>query len=157
MTIIKQGQGLAVSIARIILGIIFFAHGWQKLFTFGMDGVKANFETMGAPVPGVSAWFAALAEFIGGGLLIVGLAVPVVSVILILDMIGAIFIAHIDAGFWVNDGGYELVLALIAGLLAVGFAKQGFLAVDTYIVKAATAGKTAQVTPATVEKAGADS
>ncbi|AUH70014.1 DoxX family protein [Gordonia sp. PS3] len=141
MTYFKQGQGLAVSIARIILGVIFFAHGWQKFFTFGMDGVKANFEMMGAPVPGVSAWLAALAELIGGGLLIVGLAVPVVSVILIVDMIGAIFIAHIDAGFWASDGGYELVLGLIAGLLAVGFAKQGVLAVDTHLLKAVSADK----------------
>ncbi|NLG48269.1 DoxX family protein [Gordonia sp. (in: high G+C Gram-positive bacteria)] len=133
----KLGQSLAVTAGRVILGIIFLAHGAQKFFVNGMDATQAGFEAMGAPVPSLSAWVAALAELIGGGMLIIGLLTPVVAAVLIVDMIGAIFIAHIDAGFWVADGGYELVLALIAGLLAVGFVRQGPLAVDTYLFKAA--------------------
>lgn len=135
MNSIKVGQSLTVTVGRVILGIIFVAHGAQKFFTNGMDGVQAGFEAMGAPAPALSAWFAALAELVGGSLLIIGLATPIVAVILLIDMIGAIFVAHIDAGFWVTDGGYELVLALIAGLLAVGFVHQGPLAVDTYLLK----------------------
>ena len=80
--------------------------------------------------PARPAWLAALAEFIGGGLLILGIAVPLMALILIADMIGAIFVAHIDNGFWAGAGGYELCLALIAGLIAVGFANQGVLSVD---------------------------
>ena len=137
MNNLKIGQSLAVTIGRIILGIIFVAHGAQKFFVWGMDNVPTSFEAMGAPVPTLSAWVAAIAELVGGGLLIVGLATPIVAAILIIDMIGAIFIAHIDAGFWIGDGGYELALALIAGLLAVGFVHQGPLAIDTYLLKAA--------------------
>lgn len=138
MNALKSGQNLATTIARIILGIIFFAHGCQKFFVYGMDNVAANFDAMGAPLPTFSAWVAAIAELVGGAMLIVGLAIPVVAVILILDMIGAIFIAHIDAGFWTADGGYELPLALIAGLIAVGFAAHGPFAADTHLIKAAT-------------------
>ncbi|WP_347956313.1 DoxX family protein [Gordonia aichiensis] len=138
MTAVKTGQNLATTIARVILGVIFLAHGCQKFFVNGMDNVAAGFDAMGAPLPTVSAWLAALAETVGGALLIVGLAVPVVSVILILDMIGAILIAHVDAGFWASDGGYELPLALIAGLIAVGFVGHGVLAADTHLLKAAT-------------------
>ncbi|ALG85952.1 DoxX family protein [Gordonia phthalatica] len=137
MNTIKTGQSLTVTIGRVILGIIFIAHGCQKFFVWGMDNVATNFEAMGAPVPSLSAWVAAIAELVGGGLLVIGLATPIVAAILILDMIGAIFIAHIDYGFWVGDGGYELALALIAGLLAVGFVNQGPLAVDSYLLKAA--------------------
>lgn len=135
MNNLKLGQSLAITAGRIILGIIFVAHGCQKFFVWGMDNVPASFEAMGAPAPTLSAWVAAIAELVGGSLLIIGLATPIVAAVLIFDMIGAIFIAHIDAGFWVGDGGYELALALIAGLLAVGFVHQGPLAVDTYLLK----------------------
>lgn len=138
MNTLKHGQNLATTIARIMLGIIFFAHGCQKFFVYGMDNVATNFDMMGAPLPTFSAWLAALAELVGGALLIVGLAIPVMAVILILDMVGAIFIAHIDFGFWAGDGGYELPLALIAGLIAVGFAAHGPLAADTHLIKAVT-------------------
>lgn len=43
---------------------------------------------------------------------------------------GAIFTVHLENGFWASGGGYELCLALIAGLIAVGFASQGVLSVD---------------------------
>ncbi|MFM9378690.1 DoxX family protein [Gordonia sp. VNK21] len=132
MSRLHSGQALAVTAARVILGIIFFAHGWQKLVTNGMDATAAGFEAMGAPAPTFSAWLAALAELIGGGLLIVGLATPLVALILIGDMIGAIFIAHIDQPL---IGGFELPLALIAGLIAVGVADQGVLSVDGNVLR----------------------
>jgi len=78
---------------------------------------------------------AAILEFGGGIALILGVAVPLMSLLLILDMIGAIFIAHIDAGFWASDGGYELPLALIAGLIAIAIADQGLASVDSHVLK----------------------
>ena len=135
MNPLKTSQSLATTIARIIIGIIFFAHGWQKLFINGMDGTKAFFESINAPAPGVTSWLAALAELIGGAALILGVAVPLVSLILIINMIGAIFLSHIDAGFWNSDGGYEFPLALIGGLIAVAVASQGNLSVDGHLGK----------------------
>lgn len=134
MSRIQLSQSVATTIARVILGIVFFAHGWQKLFTNGIDNTAAFFEMIGTPFPTASAWLAALAELIGGGALIIGLAVPLFSIILIINMIGAIFYAHIDAGFWAGDGGYELPLVLIAGLIAVGIANQGPLSVDGQVL-----------------------
>ena len=134
MASLERGQGLAATLARIILGVIFVAHGWQKVFTNGMDATVQSFHAMGAPVPEISAWFAALAELVGGALLIVGLAVPLVALLLIVDMIGAIFVVHIDNGL-LGEGGYELNLALIAGLLAVGIASQGPLSVDSRVMR----------------------
>ena len=128
-------RSLGLFAARVILGIIFIAHGWQKLHTWGLDGTKASFDKMGAPFPEFSAYYATWVELIGGILLIVGVLLPLVSVLLIIDMIGAIFVAHIDHGFWASDGGYEFPLALIAGLLAVGFASAGGLAFDTHVFR----------------------
>lgn len=136
MTPVQTGQSFAVTIARIILGIIFFVHGWQKLFQTGISDVAAGFEAMGVPAPTFSAWFAGIVELVGGAALILGLAVPVFAILLIIDMIGAIFTTHIDQGFWNGDGGYEFNLALIAGLIAVGFAAQGPLSVDGSVVSA---------------------
>ncbi len=136
MTPLQQGQSVATTIARVIIGIIFFAHGWQKFFTNGIDNVAAGFEQMGVPAPTFSAWFAGLVELVGGAALIVGLAVPLFAVLLIIDMIGAIVTVHLDQGFWASDGGYELCLALIAGLIAIGFASQGRLSVDGNVLAA---------------------
>lgn len=125
-----QINGVVLLISRVLLGFIFTMHGYQKLFVWGTDGVQANFEAMGVPAAGAAAVFSSYLEFIGGILLIIGLLVPLVSILLILNMIGAIIYAHWDFGFWNADGGYELPLALIAGLLAVGFVSTGPVAAD---------------------------
>ncbi|MFC8042641.1 DoxX family protein [Nocardia sp. NPDC057353] len=120
-------------LARLILGFIFIMHGWQKLHTNGISNVEKGFDAMGIPAPALAAQYATWVEFIGGILLILGLLLPLVSLLLILNMLGAIWYAHRDAGFWNADGGWELPLALIAGLLAVGLAESGRSAADHYI------------------------
>ncbi|GAA1071300.1 DoxX family protein [Tsukamurella spumae] len=132
---LERGQGLASTIARVILGVIFFAHGWQKFVTYGIDNVAANFDKMDVPLPTLSAWFAGIVELVGGAALIIGLAVPIVAVLGIIDMLGAIIFVHWDNGFFATGGGYELPLALIAGLIAVGIASHGSLAADTHLFK----------------------
>lgn len=124
-----------LTLARVILGIVFFAHGWQKVVTNGLSGTAAGFEKMGVPAPTLSAWFAGLAELLGGALLIVGFAVPIVAIVLIIDMLGAIFTVHIDSGFFAMNGGIELPLVLIAGLLAVAAVPQTSLGVDALLLK----------------------
>ncbi|MGC4933386.1 DoxX family protein [Gordonia sp. DT30] len=126
-------RSIALLIARVILGFIFIMHGWQKLHTNGIGATKDFFTSVGAPWPEFSAYYATWVEFVGGILLILGLALPLVSILLIIDMIGAIATVHWDHGFWNPDNGYEFPLALIAGLLAVGFANAGAYAADHYL------------------------
>ncbi|MDF0532404.1 DoxX family protein [Tsukamurella sp. 8F] len=130
--LLTHGQNTATTVARVIIGIVFVAHGWQKFSDYGIAAVGASFEKMGVPAPHAAAWFSGIAELAGGVLLIVGVAIPVVAVVLIVDMLGAIFTAHSEQGL---IGGYELPLALIAGLVAVGLANQGPLAADTHVLK----------------------
>ncbi|PYE16845.1 putative oxidoreductase [Williamsia limnetica] len=125
-------RNFASLVARVILGVIFIFHGWQKLHTNGISATEAFFKSLDIPFPKAAAWYSALVEFGGGILLILGVLMPLVSLLLIADMIGAIFYAHIDKGFWNADGGYELPLALIAGLVAVGLAETGRTGADGY-------------------------
>lgn len=128
-------QFTLLTLARVILGVVFFAHGWQKVVTNGLSGTAGAFEKMGVPAPTLSAWFAGLAELLGGALLIVGFAVPIVAIVLIIDMLGAIFTVHIDNGFFATGGGIELPLVLIAGLLAVAAVPQTSLGIDALLLK----------------------
>jgi len=140
-------RNTGILLARIGLGVVFLAHGLQKLGTWGYDGTKAGFEGMGAPAPAVSAFLATWIEIIGGIALIAGVLTPIFGALLFLDMIGALFIAHIDAGLWVGDGGYEFVLALAAGTLLLTVVGAGKFSVDALIAGKLPAWVTA--TPAT--------
>lgn len=128
-------RSIALAVSRVILGFIFIMHGWQKLHTNGIDATTAFFTTVNVPAPEFSAYAATWVELVGGILLILGLALPLVSVLLIIDMIGAIATVHWSNGFWNPDNGYEFPLALIAGLLAVGFAHAGVYAADNYLFR----------------------
>lgn len=136
-------RSIALLAARVILGIIFIAHGWQKLHTYHHSGVEGMLKGLGAPAPSVSAYILTWAELGGGILLVLGLLLPLVSIVLVVDMIGAIYYTHWEQGFWVAAGmggapakiGWEWPLAIIAGLLAVGFANAGHLAADSYVFR----------------------
>ncbi len=120
----------ALLLARIAIGVIFLAHGWQKLFTNGIDGTTRFFTSAGVPVPGLSAWAATVLELVGGGALVLGVAVPVVGVLLALDMLGAFFFVHAGKGIFVAQGGWELVLALGVTSLLLAALGAGRLSVD---------------------------
>lgn len=138
-------RGIALLAARVILGFIFIMHGWQKLHTNGIDATTAFFKSVNVPWPEFSAYYAAWVELVGGILLILGLLLPLVSILLVIDMIGAIATVHWDHGFWSNDGGYEFPLALIAALLAVGFANAGHFAADSYVFRRRRGGRAVEV------------
>ena len=119
---------------RIGLGVVFIAHGWQKLGTDGVDTVAAGFAHSGIPAPTVAAWYATIVELVGGVLLIAGLALPVVGVLLFLDMGGAFLFVHAGHGLFSAAGGFELVLVLGLASLLVGFAG-GPLSLDRLVVR----------------------
>ncbi|MGB3771274.1 MAG: DoxX family protein [Rhodococcus sp. (in: high G+C Gram-positive bacteria)] len=123
-------RNIATLVARIALGIIFLAHGWQKLSTNGLAATTDGFAAMGIPAPKVSAYFATFVELIGGGLLILGLLTSVAALLLVVDMVGALVFVHYDKGVFVGEGGWELVVALGAGALLLVAVGSGDYAVD---------------------------
>lgn len=126
-------KDLALLIARVGIGVIFVAHGWQKFFTNGIAKTQAGFDAMGAPLPDVSAIVAATVELVGGFALIAGIATPIAGILLFLDMVGAFFIVHIDKGIFVSEGGYELVLALGVASLLIAAIGAGRLSIDALL------------------------
>ncbi|GAA3118158.1 MULTISPECIES: DoxX family protein [Nonomuraea] len=102
---------IAALIARVITGVIFVAHGWQK-WQGGHSAIASGFGEMGIPMPELAAGYAMVVELIGGVLLIIGLAVRPVALLLLLNMLGAIIFAHWDKGIMVQEGGWELAAAL---------------------------------------------
>ncbi|MFG3421387.1 DoxX family protein [Micromonospora sp. NPDC047730] len=130
MTLPTTVRDVAMLLARIGVGIVFFAHGWQKLVTNGVDGTAAFFDQAGVPLPTLSAWFATGVELLGGAALILGAVVPIAGVLLALDMLGAFVFVHAGNGLFVDKGGYELVLALGAASLLLAAVGAGRLSVD---------------------------
>jgi putative oxidoreductase len=123
MTVPPALTDTALLVGRVLLGVLFLAHGWQKAFTNGIKGTAAFFGQAGVPVPTGSAWVAAILELVGGALLVLGLLVPVAALLLVLDMVGAYLFVHAGNGLFIEQGGFELVAALGAGcvlLLALG-------------------------------------
>lgn len=124
---------LAPLSARVIVGVIMFAHGLQKLL-----GGPANFggalEGMGVPLPVLMAFVVTLVEVVGGLLLIVGLLSRLSALLLTIDLVVAILLVKLSIGLIAPQGtpgaGAELDLALIAGLLVVLFAGPGRLSAD---------------------------
>jgi len=105
---------LSLLIVRVTSGVIFAAHGAQKLFgVFGGKGLAATVEQMGAPL----GYLVTIGEFFGGLGLVVGFLTRFSAASLIVIMVGAIATVHGKNGFFLSNGGYEYNLALI-GLLA---------------------------------------
>ena len=121
---VARDAGLLV--ARLLLGVVLMAHGYEKYVEWGLGGTADRFAAMGVPLPPLSAFYAGTVELVGGLLLVVGAANTLVSALVVLDMIGAsVFFGKIANGIRLlpNQQGWELsgvVLAVAAALLVVG-------------------------------------
>ena len=128
---------------RIPVGIIFVAHGAQKLFGwFGGQGPEGTGQWMASIglEPGYTmALLAGSAEFFGGLALILGLLVRPASAVLAFNMIVAIFAVHIGNGLFMSNNGYEYALALLAATVALAISGAGRASLDRML-----AGQTGQ-------------
>lgn len=120
-------------IARIGIGAIFIAHGWQKFSEWTIAGTSDSFAQMGVPLADIAAPFSTFVELIGGALLILGALTPLVGVLLAANVIGALVIVHLTPTPFVDQGGWELVAALAAGALLIAAAGPGRLSVDRFL------------------------
>lgn len=118
---------VAALLARCGVGVVFLAHGWQKI-QVGVTATGHAFDAMGVPAPTAAAVYATFVELLAGAALILGIALPVAGTLLFLDMAGAFVFVHARHGILLVDkgtvrNGFELVLVL--GLASLVFAAGG--------------------------------
>jgi putative oxidoreductase len=119
---------------RLPAGLIFTAHGAQKLFGwfggYGLQGTAQWMDSIGL-VPGIlMALLAGGVEFFGGLALILGLLVRPTAVVLAITMAVAIAKVHLDKGLFMANNGYEFALSLLAISVALALSGAGRASVD---------------------------
>src|SRR6202162_149469 len=122
-------DSIATSILRLVLGVVFFAHGAQKMLCwfggFGFAGTMGFFTGI-MHIPAPLAFLAIAAEFFGGIGLILGFLTRIATVGIGVNMLVAIMAVHHTFGFFMNwtgtqkGEGFEfhlLVLAIVSFLI----------------------------------------
>lgn len=137
--ITKTEHSSATLPLRLVAGLLFSAHGAQKLFAwfggYGLDGTGQWMESMGLAPGYLMALMAGSAEFFGGILLLIGLLVRPASFVLAITMVVAIFTVHIDNGLFMSNNGYEFGLSLLAITLALFIQGAGKASIDQKIYR----------------------
>lgn len=132
--VLSTHGGSAALALRIPVGIIFAAHGAQKLFGwfggYGLEGTGQFFSSVGLQPGYYLALLAGAAEFFGGLALIAGLLVRPAAAALTFAMLVAVFSVHISKGFFADAGGYEYALALATAALSLAFSGGGRWSLD---------------------------
>jgi putative oxidoreductase len=136
MNTVDSGKTVAVDAGlatlRVALAVIFFAHGAQKVFQFGIAGVTQGFTQMNIPLPAITAPLVAGLELVGGLLLLFGLFTRPVALLLAIEMLGAAAFVHFRNGFFLPNG-FEFTFILFAASLALVMTGPGELSLDAVI------------------------
>src|SRR5258705_4496865 len=132
--LVATDNDAAITILRLALGVIFFAHGAQKMLGwfggFGFTGTMGFFTGM-LHIPTVFAFLAIAAEFFGGLGLIFGLFTRVAAFGISCNMMVAVAVVHHP--FWVffnltwgqKGGGYVYYPPFLAGFVRFLFFRPG--------------------------------
>lgn len=119
-----------VLILRIALGAIFIAHGWPKLRD--LKQTAKNFDAMGFKPGKLSGTIAAILEFFGGILILIGLAVGPVSALFIIEF--AVIIIWRLGKRMPFIGGWELDLLIFAAVIALFALGGGAYSIDRIVM-----------------------
>lgn len=126
-------RDLGLLLARALLGVVLIVHGGQKLFSNGVEGTGAFFESVGVPAARAAAGFAGTVELVGGILLVLGLLTQLVAVLVVVVMAGAYIYVHQAAGIYAADGGWELVAVIGLAVVVFGLVGPGRYSLDALI------------------------
>jgi putative oxidoreductase len=137
--VLATDNSLSQLALRIPVGIIFAAHGGQKLFGwfggYGLEGTGQWMASIGINPGYLMAMLAGSAEFFGGLALILGLLVRPAAAVLAFTMGVAIFAVHIGNGLFMSNNGYEFGLALLAASVALAISGAGRGSLDAILAR----------------------
>ena len=135
--VLSTRAGFGLTVLRIFVGVIFAAHGSQKLFGWfgggGLAGTAQWMESIGLAPGTLMALLSGGTEFFAGLALIIGLLARPAALGLTIVSLVAIFSVHISNGLFMANNGYEFALALLGGTVAVLFEGAGKLSADRAI------------------------
>ena len=137
--IVESREGLDTLPLRVGAGVVFAAHGAQKLFGwfggYGLEGTAGWMASIGLEPGYLLALMAGSAEFFGGLLLILGLLVRPAAVVLAFTMLVAIFAVHFENGLFMTNNGYEFALSLLVISAALTIRGAGSYGIDRILGK----------------------
>lgn len=122
-------------IARLLVGIVMLAHGWQKLTAMTPAGFgEGMLDGLGVPLPVLFGWIVTIVELVGGIALILGVFSRIAAVANLGVLVGALLLVKVDLSLLSTPGadmpGAELEFGLIAGLVTVLLLGPGRPSVD---------------------------
>ncbi|MGH8571068.1 MAG: DoxX family protein [Gammaproteobacteria bacterium] len=122
--VVRTARDVVLLVARVGLGVLMVWHAKVE-YDFGgsVSGVGTLFDQAGVPLAAIAGPANLFGELIGGIALILGLAVPVIGVLMALNMAGAWIFVHTSGLYSLDHNGPELVIAL--GLLSLVLAVYG--------------------------------
>ncbi|HEY2934802.1 MAG TPA: DoxX family protein [Acidobacteriota bacterium] len=122
--LIETDDSLAGFVLRIMLGIVFFPHGAQKMLGwYGGQGLQTTIAGFGSQgIPAFLAYLVVFAEFFGSLGLVLGLLTRIAALGIAVIMAVAIFMVHIRFGFFMNWVGNQPGEGFEYHLLAIAIA-----------------------------------
>ncbi len=121
-SLLHTDDDFSLFIARIFLGIVILPHGLQKLLgMFGGAGFSGTVDFfVGSGIPAAVAILIIIAESFGAIALIIGFLSRLAALGLAIIMLGAIFMVHLQHGFFMNWFGNQAGEGFEYHLLALG-------------------------------------
>lgn len=133
----ESKSGYTTLALRIPIGIVFMAHGAQKLFGwfggYGLEGTGQWMASIGLGPGMLMAFLAGSGEFFGGLAILLGILTRPAAAVLSVTMLVAIFAVHFEHGLFMSNGGYEFALALLAASVSLMMSGAGKLSIDQFI------------------------
>ncbi|MCL2916716.1 DoxX family protein [Shewanella litorisediminis] len=132
--IVQTQDSIAPLALRVPAGIIFMAHGAQKLFGwfggYGIEGTGQWMASIGLEPGWLMAAMAGGAEFFGGLAILLGLLTRPAALVLAVTMVVAIVTVHLGNGLFMANNGYEFGLALLAMSVSLVLSGSGRFGID---------------------------
>jgi putative oxidoreductase len=127
-------SSVGIALMRVMVGVVFVAHGGMKLFVFGIGGTAGFMTSQGIPLPLVSAVLVIATELLGGLALVAGFGTRFIAWPLAFAMFVAVTMVHLGGGFFA-PAGFEYPLTLLVASISLGLTGSGALAIDSLLFK----------------------